>query len=288
MAALKISDADFKKLVQMMQDKYGINLTQKRTLVEGRLNTTIQSKGFKDFTTYLNSIYADKTGTEMITLLNKLTTNHTYFYREPEHYEFMRNTALPYFETQKKDHKVAVWSAASSSGEEPYTNTMQLMEYFDKKPAKWQISVLATDISEKVLNMAKEAVYRQDSMKNLDPSWQKKYFTPIAEKNANPAASIGILNEPQFKLKPEVTSKVKFQKFNLMERIPFRTYPFDIIFCRNVMIYFELKTKIELVKRLYEVLAPGGYLFIGHAESIPRDATPFKYVKPAIYRKEIK
>jgi len=273
MPSMKISDSDFKLLVEMMENKYCINLKQKRVLIEGRLSNTITQRGFKDFTSFLNMIFADRTGTEMINLLNKLTTNHTFFMREEEHYAYMREVVLPYLEREKKDHRVYLWSAASSSGEEPYTNVMQLLEYFKHRSTMWNLSTLATDISQRVLDIAKTAIYHKDSMKNLPETWQKKYFKPEAN--------------DCFKVSPEITKRVEFKTFNLMDRIPFRTYPFDLIFCRNVMIYFEMDIKIALVNRLYEVLRPGGYLFIGHAESVPRDKTPFEYIKPAIYRKPL-
>ena len=273
MAALKISDADFKRLVEFMESKYGINLKQKRVLIEGRLSNTIVQRGFPDFTAFLNMIFADRTGTEMINLLNKLTTNHTFFMREEEHYQYMREVILPYLEKEKKDRRIYLWSAASSSGEEPYTNIMQLLEYFSGRTTMWNLSTLATDISQRVLDIAKTATYHGDSMKNLDDSWKKKYFKPV-ENNC-------------FKVSPEVTKRVEFKPFNLMDRIPFRMYPFDLVFCRNVMIYFEMDTKVELVNRIYDVIRPGGFLFIGHAESIPRDRTKFEYVKPAIYRKPL-
>ncbi|MCL2697486.1 MAG: chemotaxis protein CheR, partial [Oscillospiraceae bacterium] len=124
-----------------------------------------------------------------------------------------------------------------------------------------------------VMSKAKEAVYHQDSMKNLPDVWKRKYFTAAGN--------------DCFKVSPEVTKRVTFKTFNLMDPVPFKTYPYDIIFCRNVMIYFEHNTKIEVVKRLYEALAPGGYLFIGHAESITRDTTQYQFIKPAIYRKPL-
>jgi len=270
---MKISDNDFKRLVEYMENKYGINLKQKRVLIEGRLSNTITQRGFTDFTSFLNMVFADRTGTEMISLINKLTTNHTYFYREEEHYAFMKEVALPYFEQTKKDHRIYLWSAASSSGEEPYTNIMQMLEYFGTKTASWNISTLATDISQRVLDIAKAAIYHKESMEKLQDSWKKKYFIPAPN--------------DCFKVSPEVTKRVEFKTFNLMDKIPFRSYPFDLIFCRNVMIYFEAQTKTDLVNRLYEVLAPGGYLFVGHAESITRDATKFQYIKPAVYRKPL-
>jgi chemotaxis protein methyltransferase CheR len=273
MAALKITDQDFKRLYELMENKYGINLKQKRVLIEGRLSNFIVQRGFQDFTGFLNMVFADRSGTEMINLLNKLTTNHTYFMREEEHYAYMKQVVLPYFEKEKKDRRIYLWSAASSSGEEPYTNVMQLLEYFAGRSTMWNLSSLATDISQRVLDIAKAATYHKQSMDKLPESWKKKYFIP----------------QPNdcFKVSPEVTKRVEFKTFNLMDRIPFRMYPFDLIFCRNVMIYFEMDIKVQLVNRLYEVLRPGGYLFIGHAESIPRDRTKFQYVKPAIYRKPL-
>jgi chemotaxis protein methyltransferase CheR len=270
---MKLDDSEFKRLTQFIIKKYGINLTQKKTLVEGRLSNTVTQRGFKDFKSFIDMIFADRTGTEMINLLNKLTTNHTFFLREKEHYDFMKDTALPHFEKTKKDHKISIWSAACSSGEEPYTNVMAVLEYFAGKAAAWNVEVLATDISERVMSKAKEAIYHQDSMKNLPDIWKRKYF--IKQEN------------DCFKVSPEVTKRVTFKTFNLMEPVPFRTYPYDIIFCRNVMIYFEHDTKIAVVKRLYDALVPGGYLFIGHAESITRDATQYQFIKPAIYRKPL-
>ncbi|MCL1865952.1 MAG: protein-glutamate O-methyltransferase CheR [Oscillospiraceae bacterium] len=273
MASLHISDADFKRLHEFMESKYGINLKQKKVLIEGRLSNTIIQRGFKDFNSFLNMIFADRSGTEMVGLLNKLTTNHTFFMREEEHYKYMKDVVLPYFEQTKTDRRVYLWSAASSSGEEPYTNIMQLLEFFKNKTTMWNLSTLATDISQRVLDIAKTAIYHKDSMKNLEESWKRKYFTP-AENDC-------------FKVATEVTKRVEFKTFNLMDNIPYRAYPFDLVFCRNVMIYFEMEVKIALVNRLYDVIRPGGYLFIGHAESIPRDKTKFEYVKPAIYRKPL-
>ena len=122
-----------------------------------------------------------------------------------------------------------------------------------------------------MLAKAQQAVYHRESMKNLSPEVVKKYFTP--------------LDNECFQVNQEIRKQVVFKVFNLMDEIPYRKHPFDMIFCRNVMIYFDAQTKVDLVNRFYDVLAPGGYLFIGHAESIPRDATGYKYIKPAIYQK---
>lgn len=270
----KISDEDFNKLVKFVLDGYGINLSKKRVLVEGRLCNQLKAKGFSGYHDYLEAVYKDKSGTEIVALLNKVTTNHTFFMREPEHYQFMKEVVLPGIVALNRPKKyVKIWSAGCSSGEEAYTTQMQMQEYFGTTAGTWDTTIYASDISENVLGKARQAVYHQDGMKNLDPSWKKKYFTPM-DNNC-------------YKVAPSITSKVNFGVFNLMKPIPRPLVLYDIVFCRNVMIYFDMDTKIALVKRFYDVIAPGGYLFIGHAESIPRDTTDYQYIKPAIYKKPL-
>lgn len=270
--AVSISDKDFERLVSYVHDNYGIDLSKKRVMIEGRLGNVLQTRGFSDYTSFLDMIFADKTGAEVVNLMNRLTTNHTYFLREPEHYDFMRNVFLPEIKEKKKNKKVIyLWSAGCSSGEESYTNVIEMLEFFGSEAKQWDTKILATDISVKVLAKAQQAVYHKDSMKNLSPEVAKKYFTSVGN--------------DCFKVNDDVRSQVVFKVFNLMDSIPYKKNPFDLIFCRNVMIYFDAETKIKLVNRFYDVLAPGGYLFIGHAESIPRDATNFRYIKPAIYQK---
>lgn len=242
-------------------------------MIEGRLGSVLDSKGFSDYSSFLDMVFADKSGTEVVNLMNRLTTNHTYFLREPEHYEFMRNTFLPEMKAKKNKKVIYYWSAGCSSGEEPYTNVIEMMEFFGKEASQWDTKLLATDISVKVLAKAQQGVYHEDTMKNLSPEVVRKYFTSVGDNC--------------FRVNDEVKKQVVFRVFNLMDQIPYKKNPFDLIFCRNVMIYFDNNTKVKLVNRFYDVLAPGGYLFIGHAESIPRDATNFRYIKPAIYQKPL-
>lgn len=271
--AVSINDYEFHRLVDYIKDNYGINLTQKRILIEGRLSNELDSRGFTNYSDFLDMVFSDPTGSEIVNLLNRLTTNHTYFLREPEHYQFMREVFLPEIEKKRKDKKVIYcWSAGCSSGEEPYTNEIEMMEYFGSAAGSWDTKILATDISRKVLAKAQQGVYHADSMKNLSEDVKKKYFVPIGN--------------DCFRVSDELKKRVVYKVFNLMDEIPFRKQPFDLIFCRNVMIYFDMETKNKLINRLYDVLAPGGYLFIGHAESVQRDQSGFTYVKPAIYRKD--
>lgn len=238
----------------------------------GRLSNTIITMGYSSFTEYIDHVTSSKNPADLEVMLNKLTTNYTYFMREEAHFNFFRDTILPYLLSTKKNKVLSIWSAGCSSGEEPYTISMLLKESLGAQAALWDTRVLATDISQNALNAAKQAVYDEESLKNLSPSWKSKYFVKTAEP--------GI-----YSVSPAIKSNVIFQTFNLMDPIRFRL-KFDVIFCRNVMIYFDQNTKDGLIQRFYDAAAPGGYLLIGHSETINKEKTPFKYIMPATYRKE--
>jgi len=266
----RVSREDFLRLVTYMKDIYGINLAQKLSLVEGRLWNVIRQKGFHSLREYFEFVVADRTGTEAKTLVTRLTTNYTYFMREDQHYTFLTSVILPELCPGLRSKDLRIWSAGCSSGEEPYTTAMVLDDYFGAGKASWDCKVLATDISPQVLEMAHEAVYPEDRLKNLPDSWKLKYFT----------------KEPgdQFRIKPFLKNEVIFRPFNLMEPFPFRK-PFHVIFCRNVMIYFDKPTRDGLIERYYDALVPGGYLFIGLSETVDKAGTRFDFVKPSIYRR---
>ena len=273
---LKINDKEFERLVTYMRDNYGINLTHKRALVEGRLSNSLVEQGFKNYNDYMDMCFADKTGKEIDKLIIKLTTNHTYFMREPEHYTYLKEVILPYLVENCKNNELRIWSAGCSSGEECYTTAMLLNEYFGKEKSKWDTRILATDISHSVMDKAKLGVYTAEGMKGLSPEWKKKDFKS--------------LGDDKYEICQEIKNEIIFKEFNLMDPMPktFQARPFDLIFCRNVMIYFDQPTKNALVNRFYDVVKPGGYFYIGHAESIPRGETKFEYIKPAIYRRSLK
>lgn len=270
---MEITDAEFKRLVKFMYDNFGINLAAKRVLVQGRLGNMLRERNFKSYGDYLDAVESDKTGAEVTTILNKLTTNHTFFMREPEHYTFMKDVILPYMTKVCKDHILRMWSAACSSGEEVYTMAMLIDQYFGAEKAKWDTRILATDISQNVIAKAKAGVYQEEGMKGLSNEWKSRYFNR--------------LSDGSYEICQGIKDEVIFKTFNLMDPMPdkYKAKPFDLIFCRNVMIYFDQPTKQALVNRFYDVVKPGGYFFIGHAESINRQDTQFDYIKPAIYRK---
>lgn len=270
---LSISDKEFLRLVSHIKDNFGIDLTKKRTLIESRLHNTLSEKGYSDYTKFIDECFADPAGAQMINLINKLTTNHTFFMREPEHYEYLKRVILPFLETDKKNKKIFIWSAGCSSGEEAYTTAMLLQDYFGANKSAWDSRILATDISANVLKKAQDGIYKATGMRDLPSEWKRKFFKTI--------------DNEQYQISPIIKNEVIFKTFNLMNDIPYKRNPFDLIFCRNVMIYFDSQTKIELVRRFYDVLRPGGYLFIGHSESITRETTKFDYIKPAIYRRPL-
>ncbi len=268
---MQISDSDFHRLRNFMQQNYGINLANKMSLIEGRLSNMIHQKGFDDFKSYIDHVMKDADAEELALLVSKLTTNYTYFMREEQHYKFLTNRALPYWETRIRDHDLRTWSAGCSSGEEAYTTAMVYDQYFGVGKQKWDTSILATDISQKVLNLAKTGIYSEDKLKMLPPAWQKKYFERV--------------DDTSMKVREDFRKQVTFGFFNLMEKnMPFRK-KFHIIFCRNVMIYFDNRTREDLIRRFYSVTADGGYIFIGLSETMSNLQTSYEYVMPGIYRK---
>ena len=267
-----MTDQEFRQLAYFMKSNYGIDLKdEKRAMVEGRLHNLVLRHGVDSFTDYFNHVLSDKTGEAVAALVNKLTTNHTYFMREADHFYYFRDRVLPELKRSVRNKDLRIWSAGCSTGEEPYTLAFLIDEFFGKEKALWDTKILATDISSRVLDYAVKGVYSSDSVKNLPDRWLRHYFRK---------------HESGYEIVDRIKREVIFRKFNLMERIfPFKK-KFHIIFCRNVMIYFDKQTKAELIKKFYDAMEYGAYLFIGHSESISRGESPLKYVMPSVYRKE--
>lgn len=270
MKSVKITDREFERLVKFIHSKYGIDLSRKRVLIEGRLSKMIVERGYSSYTEYLDKVLNDETGLETVTLVNKLTTNHTYFMREVQHFDFLRDVMLPHIERTVKDRDARIWCAASSSGEEPYTIAMIIDEYFGSKKNQWDLRILATDLSTDILKKAQKATYSAEALKNVPINWKTKYFTRNADGT--------------YTVVDRIKKQVIFKQFNLMDKIVYKK-PYDIIFCRNVMIYFDTPTKNALVERFYDCMKPGGYLLIGHAESVSKNSR-FTFVQPATYQKK--
>lgn len=270
---LKLTDAEFKSLTTFVHDKYGIDLSKKRVLIEGRMSNMLLSHGITTFQQYIDILFADKTGNEMTQLLNKLTTNYTYFKRENEHFQFLMEHALPFFEQTHASKVLQIWSAGCSSGQEPYTLAMYLHDYFGTRKGMWDTTILASDISEQVLAKARAAIYTDAEIKDIPPEWRVKYLTD--------------LHDGRFQVCESIRKEVVFRTVNLMDPFHFKK-PFDLILCRNVMIYFDTKTKEKLVNQFYDWSAESAFLFIGHSESLNRETTRYNYIQPAIYQKRSK
>ena len=266
---IKIKDEEFHYLVDYLKANYGINLINKRVLLEGRLGNYLHERGFTDYMGYIKAVINDKSGKEITHLLNSVTTNHTYFMRESDHFDYFRTKVLPLLEENTRDRDLRIWCAASSSGEEPYTLAMILHDYFANRIPHWDKKLLATDLSLKVLEQARNGIYSEDSIKDIPDTWKRKYFQPCGK--------------GYVQVVPAIKSEVIYRQFNLMDPIKFKK-PYQVVFCRNVMIYFDAPTKAQLVERIYDSMCPGGFLFIGHTESLARP-TRFNYIMPSVYQK---
>jgi len=272
---MAISDKEFSDLRDLIHKRFGINLTeQKRSLLVGRLQKLMRKLNLSTFADYYQYLTEDKTEQALGELVDLISTNHTYFNREKDHFEYFYNTALPtVVEKLKRENRkdLRIWCAGCSSGEEPYTLLMLMQEYFGSEYSSWDAGILATDISDRALSIARNGVYSAERVEQLPDNLRRKYFTP-----AGPG-EMAVVD----RIKREAT----FRRFNLMNSsFPFKK-PFQMIFCRNVMIYFDQPTRDALVGRYHQFTEPGGYLFIGHSETLGRSQSRYKYLQPALYQK---
>lgn len=268
-----IQEQEFRQFAEFVRSRYGIHFKkEKRALVAGRLSNVLASMNMVSLSEYMDYVAADKTGKAASAMLDRITTNYTYFLREPAHFEYFQETVLPYLKQTVGNRDLRIWSAACATGEEPYTLAMVMDVFFGPQKKLWDTRILATDISEAALAVAKAGVYPQDKLSGLPADWRRRYFKPAGQGCA--AVCDGIKEQ------------VIFGNINLMgPAFPFKQ-KMHAIFCRNVMIYFDAATQAKLAERLCDVTMPGGFLFVGHAESLSRGRTRYAYVKPAVYRKE--
>ena len=261
---MSISDADFRRMVDFIKSSYGIDLSQKKQLITGRLSPTIRKLGYKSFSEFVNHLLEKRDESEVTLVINKLTTNYTFFMREQEHLDYFYKNIIPALvRRHQRDKVLSIWSAGCSSGEEPYNISLLLFDYLGNQAKDWDTRILATDISAQ----AQKGVY--DLPDTIPSDWKKKYFT------ANKDGS--------YTVAPAVRNNVIFRPFNLMDPIAFRR-KFDLIFCRNVMIYFDHPTKDALVRRFYDATVPGGYLLISYSENLSPN-TPYRRLATATFQK---
>ncbi len=274
---MPLCDADYRFVAELLYRRAGIRMgEQKRPLIASRLAKRVRTLGFSSFAEYFSYLEARGGEGEMAEFLNLLTTNHSYFYREPEHYEFLATQVLAPIKERAfrgQGERLRIWSAGCATGEEPYAVAMTIASTLGEALGAVDVGVLATDISRAALAEALRGVYPASRLKDLPRAYAERFLEPAGPEH--------------FAVRSEVRALVLFKRLNLMEgNYPFRG-GFDVVFCRNVMIYFDEASRRALVAALYRVIKAGGYLFIGHSETIRHQDCPFAYVKPAIYRKEV-
>jgi chemotaxis protein methyltransferase CheR len=274
MTASKIKDepAAFEYIINLIYQRCGIRLHEgKQELIRARLGKRIRHHGFHSLPDYCDFLQHSADEDEMTQVVDALTTNFTHFLREEDHFKFLVNQALPSLGLGSQK-RFKVWSAACATGEEPYSIGFYLSEFFPPT-AGWDWSILATDISTKALNKAMQGVYPDDKMDSLPKDWLRKYF----KKGVNAWSGY-------CKVKPVVAERISFRQLNLLGSMDIND-SFAVIFCRNVMIYFDRPTQEKLVRQLTRFLVPNGYLLVGHAESLNGLNVPLKCLKPSIYQK---
>lgn len=269
-----LTDKEFMLISEYAKNKLGVTFTkEKKALVYARLRNRVTELNLLSFEEYINYLEKDKTGKELIYFTNKMTTNHTYFMRESEHFYYLIEQIFPIIERRTSGAKdLRLWCAGCSSGEEAYMLSIFTDMYFKGKQG-WDTNILATDISTNVISKAIRGVYPNKSLDVMEKSMIREYFEKYDEENVI--------------VKKSLKDNIIFRRNNLIyDDFKFKK-PMQIIFCRNVMIYFDNETKTKLVKKFYDATEPGGFLLISHSESLSHLETDYVFALPGIYRKPL-
>lgn len=271
----KLTDSQFDRLSKFIHLEYGIKMPPaKKIMLQSRLQKRLRELKIDSFNTYVDYVFSKDGEGEIIHMIDVVSTNKTDFFREPTHFDYLKNTVLPEFvSTPIPNRQLKVWSAACSSGEEVYTIAMVLAEFF-KLHSEYDFSIFGSDISTRILQKAKEGIYAEDRVNVVPLDIKKKYI--LRSKDSQ---------KKLVRIVPALRSKVNFARINFMDQ----SYPinetFDIIFCRNVLIYFDRQTQENVINKLCKHLKPNGYFFLGHSESITGINVPLKHIKPTVFRK---
>lgn len=274
-----MSPADFKKLSTFIYNEYGIKMPEvKKTMLQSRLHKRLRDLNmvsYKDYIEYLFSKEGQQT--EVIHMIDMVSTNKTDFFREPVHFDFLHSTALPeLLEGPHPTKLIKIWSAGCSSGEEPYTIAISLSEYALKSPGTpFDYSIIATDILSRVLKQAIDGIYKEQRIEMLPLNLKKRYLLKSKDRS-----------NPTVRIVPELRKKINFQRLNFMDNHYPVSETFDIIFCRNVLIYFDRETQESVINKLCTKLKQNGIFFLGHSESITNFNVPLIQLKPTIFRKK--
>ena len=270
-----LNDKEFNRLSEFIQTNYGIKLPQgKRIVLQGRLQKRLKVLSMNDFKTYVDYVFSVEGQGEIVNMIDVVSTNKTDFFRESAHFDYLSNTILPELLNGNRYKTVRVWSAGCSSGEEPYTLAMVINEFKEKNPGM-EYNILATDISTQMLQKGVDAVYRLDHTVDIPLYLKKKYLL----RSKDP--SLG-----QVRIVKELRDKVQFRRVNFMDSVYQVENEFDIIFCRNALIYFERPVQEAIINKLCQHLVKGGYFVLGHSETITNMNVPLERVASTISRKK--
>ncbi|MCQ2203411.1 MAG: methyltransferase domain-containing protein [Bacteroidales bacterium] len=270
----ELSQSDFKAFSDYIYSEFGIKMPDiKRVMLQGRLLKRVRELKMSSYAEYKNYFFSEEgQRNELYNFLSVVTTNKTDFFRESVHFDFLSQEVLPGFMAEGRTN-IKVWSAACSSGEEPYTISIVLNEFKERNPM-FNFSILGTDISSNVLDKAVKGVYPEKTVEVIPLHLKKKYFLRSKDRV-----------NPTVRVTPQLQQNISLKYLNLMDTVYDITDKYDVIFCRNVLIYFDRETQEKVVTKLCRHLAPGGYLMIGHSESIANMDLPLKNIKPTMFKR---
>jgi chemotaxis protein methyltransferase CheR len=272
----QLTQDDFNRLSSFIYRESGIKMPPvKRVMLQSRLQKRLKELQMASFKEYCNYVFSKEgLNSEIIHMLDVVSTNKTDFFREPVHFDYLTSTILPEFTGHSSYNKfLKIWSAGCSSGEEPYTIAIVLFEFLANHPGL-DFSILGTDISTAILQKAIDAVYKEDRVEGIPLEIKRKYMLRSKDRSI-----------PTIKIIPQLRSKVRFERLNFMDEYYNLKDYFDIVFCRNVLIYFDRETQEKVINKLCLKLNTGGYFFLGHSESIMNMNVPLKQIKPTIFQK---
>lgn len=266
---IRLEEQEFADIVEYMRGRYGINLEKKKVLIECRMARELDRHGMTSFRGYLELLKKDRTGKIADEMINRLTTNYTYFFREVSHFQILKSEIFPELFQKRRFGNVNIWCAGCSTGEECYTLTMTLREYTALTGQSAGVRILATDISEDALRRAREGIYPIREMESIPANLRQEYCHVANDKKS-------------FRIDDRLKENIRFKRQNLMD--PAAAEKYDLILCRNVMIYFDRASRRKLIKKMENCLNPGGYLLIGHAELLAKEETCLESVHAAVYK----
>ncbi|MGD9977389.1 MAG: protein-glutamate O-methyltransferase CheR [Bacteroidales bacterium] len=271
---VQLSEEEFRKLSSFIYKESGIRLPPvKKVMLQSRLQRRLRDLDIRTFKEYCDYLFSKQgVDSEIIHMLDVVSTNKTDFFREPTHFDYLSTHILPTFHKESRGRQFKIWSAGCSSGEEPYTLAIVLAEFAESHPG-FDFAVWATDISTRILQTAVNAVYKEDRVEVVPLSMKKKYMLKSKDRTT-----------PTVKMAPNIRSKVNFSRLNFMDEHYAFSEMFDVIFCRNVLIYFDRETQQQVINKLCTKLKPDGYLILGHSESILNMKLPLRQIKPTIYK----